>query len=117
MSNDTGGGNILIVDDTLDNLRLLSQLLTEHGHSVRAAKSGWEALASIQAAKPDLILLDIKLPDLSGYEVCARLKADAATCVVPIMFLSALDETEDKLRAFKVAVLRSRRHCTREHPS
>ena len=102
MNNDKVGGNILIVDDTLDNLRLLSQMLTERGHPVRAAKSGWEALASIQAAKPDLVLLDIKLPDLSGYEVCARLKADAATCVVPIIFISALDETEDKLRAFKV---------------
>ncbi|MCX6133290.1 MAG: response regulator [Ignavibacteriales bacterium] len=102
MHRDKRGGNILIVDDTLDNLRLLSQMLTAGGHSVRAAKSGREALASIQAAKPDMVLLDIKLPDLSGYEVCTLLKADVATRDVPIMFLSSLDEIKDKLHGFEV---------------
>ncbi|MCX6133289.1 MAG: response regulator, partial [Ignavibacteriales bacterium] len=101
MRHNTPGGSILIVDDTLDNLRLLSHMLTERGYSVRAAKSGLEALASIQAAKPDLLLLDIKLPDLSGYEVCARLKADSATSDLPIVFLSVMDETKDKLQGFK----------------
>jgi len=64
-------GVVLVVDDQLDNLRLLSQLLSERGYSVRAAKTGIEALASIQSALPDLVLLDIRLPDISGYEVCA----------------------------------------------
>ena len=96
------GDSILIVDDTLENLRLLSRMLTEHGYRVRAAKSGREALASIQTALPDLVLLDIKLPDLDGYAVCTQLKAHAATRDVPVLFLSALNETKDKLQGFAV---------------
>ena len=94
--------DILIVDDTPANLRLLSQMLAEHGHSVRAVTSGGRALASAQLSRPDLILLDIKMPEMDGYEVCERLKADGQTRDVPVIFISALDELQDKVRAFAV---------------
>jgi len=93
-------GEILIVDDTPANLRLLSALLTEHGYRARPARNGKLALMSAQAAPPDLILLDIRMPDLSGYEVCEQLKADPRTRDIPVIFISALDQTEDKIKAF-----------------
>lgn len=94
-------GDILVVDDTLANLHLLRQLLFKHGYRVRLLSSGPAALAAIQAAQPDLILLDIMMPEMDGYEVCKILKADENTSEIPIIFLSALGETEDKLRAFR----------------
>lgn len=94
--------DILIVDDTPANLRLLSQMLTQRGHHVRAVTSGPRALASAQMSLPNLILLDIKMPEMNGYEVCERLKADARTREVPVIFISALDELQDKVRAFAV---------------
>lgn len=94
--------DILIVDDTPANLRLLSQMLTLRGHSVRAVTSGSRALASAQMSAPDLILLDIKMPEMNGYEVCQRLKADRQTRDVPVIFISALDELQDKVHAFSV---------------
>jgi PAS domain S-box-containing protein len=93
---------VLIADDTLDSLRLLSDALSEQGYDVRSVTSGQLALASARAAQPDLILLDIKMPDLSGYEVCQQLKADAQTREIPVIFLSALSEPFDKVRAFQV---------------
>ena len=94
--------DILIVDDTPDNLRLLSQMLSEQGYRVRAVTSGTRALASVRADPPDLILLDIKMPEMNGYQVCEHLKADAETRDVPIIFISALDATQDKVEAFTV---------------
>jgi two-component system sensor histidine kinase/response regulator len=102
MRTETTSGTILIVDDTLENLRLLSQMLTVHGYKIRAAKTGLEAIASIDAELPDLIILDIKLPDISGYEVCTTLKAKEKTSALPVIFLSALNETAEKLRGFDV---------------
>jgi len=93
-------GEILIVDDTPANLRLLSAILTEHGYRVRPARNGKLALMSAQAAPPDLFLLDIRMPDLNGYEVCEQLKADPRTRDIPVIFISALDRTEDKVKAF-----------------
>jgi sigma-B regulation protein RsbU (phosphoserine phosphatase) len=93
--------SILIVDDTPANLRLLSQMLAEQGYHVRPVPDGPLALAAVQAELPDLILLDIRMPDMDGYQVCERLKADAQTRDIPIIFISALDATEDKVRAFQ----------------
>jgi len=94
--------NILIVDDTPANLRLLSQMLAERGYGVRAVTSGARALASASAAPPDLVLLDIKMPGMNGYEVCEQLKADPLTRNIPVIFISALDEIQDKVQAFAV---------------
>jgi PleD family two-component response regulator len=92
--------NILIIDDTPDNLRLLSQMLTKCGYKVRAVLSGAYALAAVQAAPPDLILLDIMMPQMDGYEVCRHLKTNEQTQDIPVLFISALDQTENKLKAF-----------------
>jgi sigma-B regulation protein RsbU (phosphoserine phosphatase) len=94
--------SILIVDDTPANLRLLSQMLAKQGYGVRAVTSGERALASASAAPPDLVLLDIKMPGLNGYEVCEQLKADPLTRSIPVIFISALDEIQDKVQAFAV---------------
>lgn len=93
-------GNILIVDDTPDNLRLLSSTLMKRGYKVRSVINGAMALMGAQAAPPDLIMLDIKMPDMDGYEVCQRLKADERTREIPVIFISALDEVLDKVKAF-----------------
>lgn len=94
--------NILVVDDIPDNLRVLSASLMERGYRVRCAKNGSMALVTAQKDPPDLILLDIKMPDLDGYEVCQRLKANEQTCGIPVIFLSALDDVFDKVKAFTV---------------
>jgi len=95
-------GDILVVDDTPANLRLLSQMLSEQGYHVRPVPSGLLALAAIQAEPPDIILLDIRMPGMNGYQVCEYLKADAQTRDIPIIFISALDTIQDKVKAFTV---------------
>lgn len=94
--------NILVIDDTPDNLRLLVRVLTEQGYRVRAAPTGKLALTAAQKAPPDLILLDINMPEMDGYEVCRRLKADSRTSHVPVIFLSAWSDVFDKVKAFSV---------------
>jgi sigma-B regulation protein RsbU (phosphoserine phosphatase) len=98
----TPTADILIVDDKPANLRLLSQMLVENGYQVRPAPDGSVALAAARAQPPDLILLDIRMPDMDGYQVCKHLKADASTRDIPIIFISALTETQDKVKAFAV---------------
>ncbi|MCG6133083.1 MAG: response regulator [Nostoc sp. LLA-1] len=93
-------GNILVVDDTPDNLRLLSVMLTDRGFEVRKALNGKMALTACQMVLPDIILLDINMPGMDGYQVCQRLKADDKTCGVPVIFISALDDVLDKVKAF-----------------
>jgi serine phosphatase RsbU (regulator of sigma subunit) len=95
-------GNILIVDDTPANLRLLSNVLSGQGYQVRPVPDGALAISAAQMAPPDLILLDIKMPKMNGYEVCEQLKADVKTRDVPIIFISALDAIQDKISAFAV---------------
>lgn len=95
-------GDILVVDDTPANLRLLSQMLNEQGYNVRPVLEGRLALAAAQAKPPDLILLDIRMPDLNGYQVCELLKAESRTKDIPIIFISALDAVQDKIKAFTV---------------
>lgn len=94
--------NILVVDDIPDNLRLLSAMLTQMGYEVRKVINGQTALKTAQAAPPDLILLDIMIPDMNGYEVCQHLKASPLTRDIPVIFISALDEVLDKVKAFAV---------------
>ncbi|MBD3885295.1 response regulator [Phormidium tenue FACHB-886] len=94
--------NILLVDDTPNNIRLLSAMLIDQGYEVRRVINGQMALKTAQANPPDLILLDIKMPDMNGYEVCQRLKAAIDTKEIPIIFISALDEVLDKVKAFAV---------------
>ncbi len=93
-------GDILIVDDTPENLRMLSALLGGAEFRVRSAASGELALAAARDEPPDVVLLDIDMPDMDGYEVCRRFKADPLLAAIPILFVSALAETEDKLAAF-----------------
>lgn len=95
-------GDILLVDDTPDNLRLLSTMLVEQGYEVRSVRSGKSALMGVQAQAPDLILLDINMPEMNGYEVCQRLKANPDTQTIPVIFISALNEVFDKVKAFTV---------------
>jgi diguanylate cyclase (GGDEF)-like protein len=94
--------SILIVDDTRANLRLLTDLLQERGYTPRPMPNGKRALLSIEKSPPDLILLDIQMPDMDGYEVCRRLKSNPFTRDIPIIFISALDEVFDKVRAFEL---------------
>ncbi|MGB5975316.1 MAG: ATP-binding protein [Nodosilinea sp.] len=96
----TSQGDILVVDDTPNNLRLLSAMLGHHRLRVRKALTGQWAIAAAQIAPPDLILLDIKMPEMSGYEVCQQLKANPITRAIPIIFISALDDALDKVKAF-----------------
>jgi diguanylate cyclase (GGDEF)-like protein len=97
---DDDAATILIVDDRVDNLLVLTSLLKSHGYAVRKARGGQIALQTVQIEPPDLILLDIRMPEMSGYEVCAQLKANSATQDIPIIFLSALNEIEDRMAAF-----------------
>ncbi len=95
-------GNILIIDDTPEDIQLLSKTLSEQGYTVRGAVKGQMGIKAAQSIPPDLILLDIRMPELDGYEVCERLKADFQTKDIPVIFLSALDDVWDKVRAFQI---------------
>ncbi len=92
---------ILIVDDTPANLLLLTQLLNAQSYDVRPVSEGAMTLAVARTLRPDLILLDIRMPDMDGYTVCQQLKADPETSQIPVIFISALDDVEDKIRAFE----------------
>jgi diguanylate cyclase (GGDEF)-like protein/PAS domain S-box-containing protein len=94
-------GDVLVVDDNPQNLRLLLGILSDHGYKVRPAPSGPLALKSVSAIVPDLILLDINMPGMNGYEVCQHLKSDQLSCHVPVIFISALNDVEEKIRAFQ----------------
>ncbi|MGD9200432.1 MAG: response regulator [Chitinispirillia bacterium] len=93
--------DILIVDDAPDSLVLLNRILEERGYRVRAATNGSHALKAIEARLPDLILLDVKMPVMDGYEICRRLKSDDRSREVPVIFISALGETAKKVEGFK----------------
>ena len=94
--------NILVVDDTVANLRLLVNLLVERGYKVRPASNGPMALSAARTEPPDLILLDILMPHMDGYEVCEQLKGDESTREIPVIFISAVSEVLDKVKAFTV---------------
>lgn len=101
MPADTKELSIVIVDDMPDNLRLLADILKNKGYKVRPAPSGARALATIRKEPPELILLDIMMPGMDGFEVCRQLKTDQGTRDIPIIFLSALNEVFDKVKAFE----------------
>lgn len=94
--------NILVVDDTAENLRLLASILEPLGYEMRPATSGRQALQAAQHAPPDLVLLDVNMPEMNGYEVCEAFKAQSALKDIPIVFLTALSDIADKVKAFSV---------------
>lgn len=96
---------ILVADDTTANLQLLTNLLTEQGYAVHPASDGELALEFVRATLPDLILLDIRMPGMDGYEVCRRLKADERSRAVPVIFISILEDARDKVRGFKAGAV------------
>lgn len=99
---DFGAASVLIVDDVPENLKRLAELLGRRGYKVRPAQSGEMALKSAIAAPPDIILLDVRMPGMDGFEVCKRLKSDPMLRDIPVIFVSALDETADKVNGFTV---------------
>jgi len=94
--------NILMVDDHPESLRLLSQLLSKRGYKVRPTRDGKLALNFAMSSPPDLILLDIMMPGMDGYQVCEKLKACPQTKHIPVIFISSLNEVFDKVKAFSV---------------
>lgn len=98
----TNRGNILVVDDTPANLRLLAGILNGKGYKVRPVPNGELALSAARGMPPDLILLDIMMPEMNGYEVCQKIKADERTRDIPVIFISAINDVLDKVKAFAV---------------
>lgn len=96
------GESILIVDDTPENLKVLSEMLRGKGYEVRPVPNGNLALQAIRSQPPDLILLDINMPEMNGFEVCEKIKKEEALKKIPIIFISALTETLDKVKAFSI---------------
>ncbi len=94
-------GNIMVVDDNPANLKLLEDMLRKQGYEVRSFPLGRLALAAADQEPPDLILLDINMPEMKGYEVCERLKSSARLSDIPVIFISALNATEDKVKGFR----------------
>ncbi len=92
---------ILVVDDTPLNVKLLHDLLTNQGYQVSTAESGPQALALIETAAPDLVLLDVMMPVMSGYEVCQRLRADPRTQMLPVVMVTALDGKQDRIQGLE----------------
>jgi signal transduction histidine kinase len=99
--NDAPAPSILVVDDTVANLELIASMLGEQGFEVRPVTNGRLALQAVEHAPPDLILLDVNMPEMDGYAVCRALKQKAAARDVPVIFLTALNETSDKVKAFE----------------
>ncbi|MCP4657214.1 MAG: response regulator [bacterium] len=97
---DERSANILIVDDKPENLHLLSELLRKEGYLVRQLRSGKLVMPSVLSTPPDLVLLDILMPEMDGYEVCRQLKSEEETRDIPVLYISALDEISSKVKAF-----------------
>lgn len=94
-------GRVLVVDDTAVNLKLLADLLGAKGYAVSTATSGVEALAAIEAEPPDLVLLDVMMPGMSGYEVCRKIRDNAATAMLPVVMVTALDPTQERVKGIE----------------
>jgi PAS domain S-box-containing protein len=98
-------GRILVVDDTTANLQLLTKILSEHGYAVHPASDGELALKFVRLMLPDLILLDIRMPGMDGFEVCRRLKADERTRSIPVIFISVLEDERDKVKGLQAGAV------------
>lgn len=98
-------GVVLVADDSATNLDILHRILSRGGYDVILAEDGIEALEAVKKVKPDLILLDVDMPKMDGFSVCQRIKADEKTAHIPVIFISALDELGDKVRAFEVGAV------------
>jgi two-component system sensor histidine kinase/response regulator len=96
---------LLIVDDNPENLRVLNSMLQQEGYSVRAAKNAKQALASIGISEPDLVLLDVHMPEMDGFELCKHIKNNSKYQNLPIIFLSALDDTFNKKLGFEAGAV------------
>jgi two-component system alkaline phosphatase synthesis response regulator PhoP len=102
MTNDNSAkGNILVIDDEIDLIELLKYNLAKDGYNIQFALNGYDGIHFAELTKPDLIILDLMLPDLTGYEVCKRIKANSAISAIPIIFLSAKQEEVDKILGFE----------------
>jgi len=97
----TASAKILVVDDTPHNVKLLADLLSVKGYAVATAATGEEALAKIGGAKPDLVLLDVMMPGLSGYDVCRRIREDAATALLPVVLVTSLDPVQERVKGIE----------------
>jgi adenylate cyclase len=98
-------GVILVVDDNPDNLDLLFFFLSDADFKVEVATNGKSALQMIDESQPDLILLDVMMPGIDGFEICRRLKANESSKDIPVIFMTALSETEDKVKGFSVGAV------------
>ena len=92
---------ILVVDDTPVNVKLLADLLSAKGYTVATAASGKEALDKIEAAPPDLVLLDVMMPGMTGYEVCKKLRENRATEMLPVVMVTALDPSQERVKGIE----------------
>lgn len=98
-------GTVLIVDDTPTNLEVLQEVLTNANYEVLVAIDGESAIDQIQYARPDIILLDVMMPGMDGFETCRRLKANPDTSAIPVIFMTALSETADKVKGFETGAV------------
>ncbi len=105
MKVDKKHSRVLIVDDALKNIQVLGTVLREEGYQINVAQDGLQALTAVENVKPDLILLDVMMPNLDGYETCKRLKEDPATHDIPVIFLTAKAETEDLVKGFELGAV------------
>ena len=101
MTDEARKATIMVVDDTPENLVLLARILKPEGYKVLTLPDGKMAINAIRSQPPDLILLDVMMPGMDGYEVCSLLKAEAATSAIPVIFISALSDPLDKVEAFR----------------
>ncbi len=92
---------ILVVDDTPQNVKLLADLLTAKGYAVITARSGAEALAKVEAERPDLVLLDVVMPEMSGYDVCRKIRENPATGILPVVMVTALDPAQERIKGLE----------------
>lgn len=105
MTNISTKGTILVVDDVLDNIKVLLELLTSSGYRVLVAKNGPAALEKANFARPDLILLDVMMLGMDGFETCQHLKSQVGVCDIPVIFMTALADVQDKIRGFSVGAV------------